>query len=150
MVAAFHLAFAFRHNLQKYFSVVHSDCIHCMPFSMKKCAKMSVFYVKTVKVRWRLGASIPGPWLCSPFAKSWGDTDQGQGVRIIRSRTTIKTIASHTKRLLKKWYSQLSCLALSIKGSVKTPPQCGRQTDGSCLTRRPKGHFAVSRPRQLR
>ena len=30
-------------------------------FSIKKCAKSSVFYVKTVKIRWRLGASSPNP-----------------------------------------------------------------------------------------
>ena len=40
------------------------------PFSTKKCAKMSVFfYVKTLKIRWRLRPQTPG---CAPsFAKSW-------------------------------------------------------------------------------
>ena len=28
-------------------------------FSIKKCVKMSVFYVKNVKIRWRLGVSPP-------------------------------------------------------------------------------------------
>ena len=32
---------------------------------------MSVFYVKTVKIRWRLGVSPPDPRLWTPFAKSW-------------------------------------------------------------------------------
>ena len=54
------------------------------PFSIKKCAKMSVFYVKIVKIRWQLGAtppdplasggwggSTPSPWLGPlPFAKT--------------------------------------------------------------------------------
>ena len=31
------------------------------PFSIKKCAKMSVLYVKIVKNRWRLGAMSPHP-----------------------------------------------------------------------------------------
>ena len=31
------------------------------PFSIKKCAKMSVLYVKIVKNRWRLGATSPDP-----------------------------------------------------------------------------------------
>ena len=31
------------------------------PFSIKKCAKMSVLYVKIVKNRWRLGATSPHP-----------------------------------------------------------------------------------------
>ena len=37
---------AFRHNLRKYFCiciVYTSDCTHCMPFSIKKCAKMFFF-----------------------------------------------------------------------------------------------------------
>ena len=34
------------------------------PFSTKKCAKMSVFYVKTLKIRRRLVASLPDPRLC--------------------------------------------------------------------------------------
>ena len=56
-------------------------------FSIKKCAKMSVLYVKIVKIRWRLGVtppdpfgiqrlgvSPPGPRWCPspPFAKSLG------------------------------------------------------------------------------
>ena len=40
------------------------------PFSIKKCAKMSVFYMKTVKIRWRLGVSPPDPRLWPLFAKS--------------------------------------------------------------------------------
>ena len=32
------------------------------PFSIKKCAKASVFYAKTVKIRWRLGATPPDPF----------------------------------------------------------------------------------------
>ena len=33
--------------------LVNSDCITACPFSIKKCAKMSVFFnVKTVKIRW--------------------------------------------------------------------------------------------------
>ena len=36
------------------------------PFSMKKCAKVSVFYVKTVKILWQLGATPPDPLLCPP------------------------------------------------------------------------------------
>ena len=51
--------------------LVHSDGITACPFSIKKCAKMSVFYVKTVKIRWRLGISPPDPRLWIPFAKSW-------------------------------------------------------------------------------
>ena len=31
------------------------------PFSIKKCAKMSVLYVKIIKNRWRLGAMSPHP-----------------------------------------------------------------------------------------
>ena len=31
------------------------------PFSIKKCAKMSVLYVKIVKIRRRLGATAPDP-----------------------------------------------------------------------------------------
>ena len=49
----FSQASAFRNKLRKYFCVVHSDCITACPFSIKKCAKMSIFYVKTVKTRWR-------------------------------------------------------------------------------------------------
>ena len=36
---------------------VHTAC----PFSIKKCVKMSVFYGKTVKICWRLGAALPHP-----------------------------------------------------------------------------------------
>ena len=32
------------------------------PFSIKKCAKMSVLYVKIVKIRWRLGVTPPDPF----------------------------------------------------------------------------------------
>ena len=31
------------------------------PFSIKKCAKMNVLYVKIIKIRWRLGATTPDP-----------------------------------------------------------------------------------------
>ena len=50
----------------------------------------------------------------------------------------------------KNWYSQLSCLTLSIKRDSAKPPPCvvDRLTGGS-LTRRPKGPFAVSWPKQL-
>ena len=33
------------------------------PFSIQKCAKMSVFYVKTAKIRWRLGFTPSEPIL---------------------------------------------------------------------------------------
>ena len=32
-------------KLRKYFCIVYGDCTHCMPFSDKKSAKMSVFYM---------------------------------------------------------------------------------------------------------
>ena len=57
----FNQAFAFRHKLQKYFCFVHSNCTHCMPFLIKKGAKMSILHVKFVKMRWRLGATFPDP-----------------------------------------------------------------------------------------
>ena len=50
----------------------------------------------------------------------------------------------------KNWYSQLSCLTFSIKrDSVKPPPCVVDRWAGGSLTRRPKGPFAVSWPRQL-
>ena len=50
----------------------------------------------------------------------------------------------------KNWYSQLSCLTFSIKrNSVKPPPCVVDRWAGGSLTRRPKGPFAVSWPRQL-
>ena len=81
-------ASAFRHKLQKYFSIVHSDCITACPFSTKKGAKMSVFYVKYVKIcrhlgatpldplgLWQLGVLPPDPWLCpSPPLQNTGCT----------------------------------------------------------------------------
>ena len=36
------------------------------PFSIKKCAKMSVFYVKTAKICWRRGDTPPDPRLSPP------------------------------------------------------------------------------------
>ena len=47
------------------FSVV--TALTACPFSIKKCAKMSVFYVKTVKSRWQLGVSLPDSRLWPPL-----------------------------------------------------------------------------------
>ena len=41
-------------------------------FSKQKCAKMSVFYVKTVKIRWRLGVLPPDPRLWIPLCQILG------------------------------------------------------------------------------
>ena len=42
------------------------------PFSIKKkVCKNEFFYVKTVKIRWRLGVTPPDPRLWPLFAKSW-------------------------------------------------------------------------------
>ena len=74
MVAAsfrlFWLSFCFyTYKLRKYLCIVHSDCTLCMPLFDKKCAKMSVFYVKTVKIRWQLGVSTPHLRLWSPVCQ---------------------------------------------------------------------------------
>ena len=43
------------------------------PFSIKKkCTKMSVFYMKTVKIRWRLGDLPADPRLWLPFCQILG------------------------------------------------------------------------------
>ena len=69
------------------FAVCIVTALTTCPFSIKKCAKMSVFYVKIVKIRWRLGATppdllglqrlgvypqVPGGVPLPPFAKSLG------------------------------------------------------------------------------
>ena len=67
------------------FAVSIVTALTARPFSIKECAKMSVLYVKIVKIPWRLGptppdplgiqrlgGSPPGPRSCPlpPFAKS--------------------------------------------------------------------------------
>ena len=48
------------------------------------------------------------------------------------------------------WYSQLTCLMLSMKrDNMKLPPSVINSWAGGSLTPRPKGHFVVSWPRQL-
>ena len=66
------------------FAVSIVTALTACPFSIKKCAKMSVFYMKTVKIHWRLGAtpldplglqrlgvSPPGPRWCPPLPNPW-------------------------------------------------------------------------------
>ena len=43
------------------FAVSIVTALTACPFSMKKCAKMSVLHVKIIKIRWRLGATPPDP-----------------------------------------------------------------------------------------
>ena len=63
----------FRHKLRKYFCIIRSDCTHSTPFFDKKgVLKWVFFYMKTVKIRWRLGISPPDPRLWPPFAKILG------------------------------------------------------------------------------
>ena len=61
------------------FALFIVTALSACPYSIKKCAKMSVFYVKTAKIRWRLGATLSDPlslWRVSPIPqilgfKSW-------------------------------------------------------------------------------
>ena len=50
------------------------------PFSITKCAKLSVLYVKTAKIRWRLGASPPHPRLCPPLCQILGAPPLGMSI----------------------------------------------------------------------
>ena len=43
------------------FAVSIVTALTACPFSIKKCAKMNVLYVKMVKICWRLGAKPPDP-----------------------------------------------------------------------------------------
>ena len=43
------------------FAVSIVTALTACPFSIKKCAKMNVPYVKILKIRWRLGAIPPDP-----------------------------------------------------------------------------------------
>ena len=52
-------------SCENIFALSIVTALSACPFSTKKCAKMSVyFYVKTLNVRWWLGASPPDPRLC--------------------------------------------------------------------------------------
>ena len=42
--------------LRNFFTLSIVTALTACPFSINKCAKMSVFYVKTVTIRWRLDA----------------------------------------------------------------------------------------------
>ena len=48
-------------SCENIFAVSIVTALTACPFSIKKCAKMSVLYVKIVKIRWRLGAMPPDP-----------------------------------------------------------------------------------------
>ena len=76
MVAAyFHLfisqASAFRHKLssKNIFALSIVTALTASLFSIKKCAKMSVFYVKAAKIREWLGAMPPDPLIASGSLK---------------------------------------------------------------------------------
>ena len=43
-----------------------------MPFFDEKCAKIVFFYMKTVKIPWRLGATPPNPRLWTPLCHILG------------------------------------------------------------------------------
>ena len=45
-------------NCENIFALSTVTALTAYPFLIKKCAKMSVFYVKTVKIRWQLGRSL--------------------------------------------------------------------------------------------
>ena len=53
-------------NAKIFMRCLYSDCTHSMPFFDKKRAKLSVFYVKIAKIRWRLGVSPPDLRLWAP------------------------------------------------------------------------------------
>ena len=57
------------------FAVSIVTVLTACPFSIKKCAKMSVLYVKIVKIRWRLGATPPNPF----GFQRLGDSPQAPG-----------------------------------------------------------------------
>ena len=71
VAASFHLfirqASAFRRKLSRenIFTLSIVTVLTASLFSIKKCAKMSVFYVKAVKIRERLGAMLPDPLIAS-------------------------------------------------------------------------------------
>ena len=72
-------------------------------------------------------------------------------VDIAAETVNLGSIPSRVKPKTKKnWRSQLSCLTFSNKRDSVEPPSCvvDRWADGS-LTRKAKGYFAVSWPRQL-
>ena len=49
-------------NCENIFALSIVTALTAHPFALKKCARMGVFfYVKTVKVRWQLGATPPDP-----------------------------------------------------------------------------------------
>ena len=55
------------------FALFIVTALSACPYSIKKCAKMSVFYVKTAKIRWRLGATLSDPlslWRVSPIPQN--------------------------------------------------------------------------------
>ena len=52
-----------------------------LSFFGKKCANMSVFYTKTVKICWRLGALPPDPRFWLPIAEILGDPLLAPSVR---------------------------------------------------------------------
>ena len=71
VAASFHLfisqASAFRHKLssENIFALSIVTALTACFFSIKKCAKMSAFYVKAAKIRERLGAMPPDPPIAS-------------------------------------------------------------------------------------
>ena len=49
-------------NCENIFELPIVIALTTCPFLIKKCAKTSIFYQKTVKIRWRLGAKPPDPF----------------------------------------------------------------------------------------
>ena len=59
-------------SYENIFALSIVSALTACPFSINKCAKVSVFYVKTAKIRWRLEAAPPDPRLCPPLLPNPG------------------------------------------------------------------------------
>ena len=90
-------------------------------FSRKKCAKMSVFYVKAVKIRYRLGSMPPDPliasgglrlhlqtYLCAPLPLS----NSGCATGVLSDNCVVKILPVFEKKL--KFYHNLA-ISLRLK-----------------------------------
>ena len=62
-------------SCENIFALCIVTALTACPFSIKKCATMSVFYVQTLKVCWRLEATPPHPRLCPPLPNPGCATD---------------------------------------------------------------------------